>query len=104
MILVNLVILVNPVNLVILVIPVNLAILVNLVILANLVILVHHHHHQGSPTLPKRMNFRKNEFSEKKGGGSFPIQKFILQNLDSEQGFFWHKNDTKGYFQGMFFQ
>jgi len=46
------------------------------------------------------------EFSEKfrRGGwGSFPIQKFVLQNLDFWTGLFWHKNDTKGYFQGMFF-
>ena len=44
------------------------------------------------------------EFSEKfqRGGGSFPIQKFLLQILDFWTGFFWHKNDTKGYFQGMF--
>ena len=38
-----------------------------------------------------------------KGGRSFPIQKFLLQILDFWTGFFWHKNDTKGYFQGMFF-
>jgi len=38
------------------------------------------------------------------GGGSFPFQKFLLQILDFWTGFFWHKNDTKGYFQGMFFQ
>ena len=45
------------------------------------------------------------EFSEKfrRGGGAFPIQKFLLQILDFWTGFFWHKNDTKGYFQGMFF-
>ena len=52
-------------------------------------------------TIPKRMNFRKS--SEGGGGGSFPIQKFMLQNLDFWTGLFWHKNDTKGYFQGMFF-
>ena len=55
----------------------------------------------GKPPPPKT-----DEFSEKfrrGGGGSFPIQKFMLQNLDFWTGLFWHKNDTKGYFQGMFF-
>ena len=33
---------------------------------------------KGRMALPKRMNFRKNSG----GGGSFPIQKFILQILD----------------------
>ena len=47
--------------------------------------------------LPKRMNFWK---SSKRGGGSFPIQKFLLQILDFWTGFFWHKNDTKGVFSG----
>ena len=37
------------------------------------------------------------------GWGSIPIQKFMLQNLDIWTGLFWHKNDTKEYFQGMFF-
>ena len=54
--------------------------------------------------LGKPTSSKTDEFSEKfqRGGGSFPIQKFLLQILDFWTGFFWHKNDTKGYFQGMF--
>ena len=39
----------------------------------------------------------------KGGEGSFPIQKFILQILDLQTGLFEHEIDTKGSFQGMFF-
>ena len=61
-----------------------------------------------SSALGKPRASKTDEFSEKfrrggRGGGSFPIQKFILQNLDFWTGLFWHKNDTKGYFQGRFF-
>ena len=55
---------------------------------------------KGRTGRPKRMNFRK---SSKGGGGSFPIQKFILQILDLQTGLFEHEIDTKGSFQGMFF-
>ena len=48
---------------------------------------------------------KTDEFLEKfqTGGGSFPIQKFLLQILDFWTGFFWHKNDTKGVFSGYVF-
>ena len=56
-----------------------------------------HMNGKGSLPIPKWMNFWK---SSKRGGGSFPIQKFLLQILDFWTGFFWHKNDTKGVFSG----
>ena len=48
---------------------------------------------------------RSDEFSEKfrKGGGSFSIQKFILQNLDLSTGLFQHENDTKRSFGVCFY-
>ena len=45
------------------------------------------------------MNFRK---SSKKGGGSFSIQKFILQILDLKYGFFSMKMIQKGLFRVCF--
>ena len=42
---------------------------------------------KGSRPHPKRMNFRKSS----RGGGSFSIQKFMLQNLDLQTGLFDHE-------------
>ena len=51
---------------------------------------------KGRAASPKLMNFWK---SSKRGGGSFPIQKFMLQILDLKIGLFSMKMIQKELFQ-----